>query len=224
MRTFDINKIKAVIFDLDGTLVNSMWLWEAVDIEFMGNHGDVMPDDLRTAIEGLSMNEVAIYMKNRFGYKETIDEMVDIWNTMAYDKYRYEVPAKDNVINLIKLLKSKGIKLGIATSNSAPLCFAALESNEMKDYFDYIKTNDGSIKGKPAPDVYLMVAKELEVDPAECLVFEDIVPGIMAGKSAGMTVCAVDDDYSANMWEEKKEMADMIVRNYSEIIEMFEKE
>ena len=70
------------------------------------------------------------------------------------------------------------------------------------------------MKGKPAPDVYLAVAKALDVSPSECLVFEDIVKGIMAGKNAGMTTCAVADEDSASTWEDKKAVADYAVYDF----------
>ena len=72
-------------------------------------------------------------------------------------------------------------------------------------------------KGKPSPDIYLAVAGKLGVEPSQCLVFEDIVPGIMAGKNAGMRVCAVEDTYSLHQTEEKKRLADYYIKDYTEI-------
>ena len=86
--------------------------------------------------------------------------------------------------------------------------------HNLRDYFSSIMTACDVQKGKPAPDIYLAVAKELGVDPGRCLVFEDIIPGIQAGKNAGMEVCAVEDVYSAHVREEKKLLADYYLEDF----------
>lgn len=200
--------IKAVIFDLDGTLVDSMWMWKAIDIEYLQRYNIECPDDLQDKIEGMSFTEVAMYFKERFSLPVTIDEIKKAWNEMAYDKYCHEVPLKDGILELLAELKKRGIKTGIATSNSRELVDAVIASLNIEFYFDEIHTSCEVAKGKPAPDIYLLVAKCLGVDPKDCLVFEDLPLGIMAGKSAGMKVCAVNDEYSKDLAEEKKRLAD----------------
>ena len=83
---------KAMLFDLDGTLVNSMWMWEAIDIEFLGAYGYECPEDLQRAIEGMSFSETAVYFKERFKLPLSLDEIKAIWVQMSIDKYRHEVP------------------------------------------------------------------------------------------------------------------------------------
>lgn len=100
------------------------------------------------------------------------------------------------------------MKIGIATSNSMALVNAVVDSLDIRFYFDEIHTACEVEKGKPSPDIYLLVAKYLEVLPSECLVFEDLPLGILAGKRAGMRTCAVLDAYSAHMEKEKRELAD----------------
>jgi len=94
---------------------------------------------------------------------------------------------------------------------------AAVTNYDLNDYFDVILSANDVPRGKPFPDVYLEVAKRLGVDPAKCLVFEDISMGIMAGKNAGMTVCGIDDDYSADDVDKKKELADYYIYSYDEV-------
>src|SRR5699024_8375515 len=84
-------------------------------------------------------------------------------------------------------------------------------------YFDSVRTSCEVSAGKPAPDVYLKVAKDLSVDPSACLVFEDVPKGILAGKNAGMEVCAVDDEFSRPLEAEKKQLADYFIHDYNEI-------
>ena len=114
-------------------------------------------------------------------------------------------------------MKEQGIKLGIATSNSRDLAEGLLENNKIIVYFDSIWTSDEAKAGKPSPDVYLRVAESLKVEPSRCLVFEDVPKGIMAGKNAGMMVCAVEDPFSKPQEEQKRELADYYIQDYDDI-------
>ena len=84
--------IRAVLFDLDGTLIDSMWIWEQIDDEFLGKYGLPVPEDLHDEIEGMSFSETAVYFKNRFHLPLSLEEIKDIWNHMAMDKYLNVVP------------------------------------------------------------------------------------------------------------------------------------
>lgn len=209
----------AVIFDLDGTLVDSMWIWKSVDIDFFGERGVELPDDLQGALDGMSFRETAVYMKNRFGFSETVEELMDIWNKMAHKKYQHEAPLKEGVQEFLKSLRKHGIKVGIASSNSDFLVRTVLESHGVLEYFDSIHTANEVKQGKPAPDIYLLVARDLKVAPERCLIFEDIVAGIMAGKNAGMKTCAIYDYYSKHEDEKKRELADYYIVDYRELLE-----
>ncbi len=206
--------IEAVIFDLDGTLVDSMWMWKAIDIEFLAKYNIEIPEGLQANIEGMSFSETADYFKEYFRLEQSVDEIKQIWNEMAYEKYAKEVPLKPGVLDLLNLLREKNIKTGIATSNSKELLDTALHCLNIKDYFDEVHTACEVEKGKPAPDIYLHVAERLNTDPGKCLVFEDVTMGIMAGKNAGMRVCAVQDDYSRKEEARKREMADYFLETY----------
>ncbi len=210
---------KAVLFDLDGTLVDSMWMWKQIDIEYLGQFGVELPEKLQSEIAGMSFSETAQYFQRTFPQiTHTIDEMKACWNQMALDKYRYEVPLKPGVAEFLQELKRRGIKTGIATSNSCELVTEVLQSLGVRSSFDAVHTACEVAAGKPAPDIYLYVAEKLGVPPEECLVFEDIVMGIRAGKSAGMQVCAVQDEFSMYEEAEKKQEADYFIESYLELV------
>ena len=211
-------EIKAVIFDLDGTLVDSMWMWKAIDIEYLGRYGYDCPEDLQKAIEGMSFSETAVYFKERFSIPDTLDQIKADWIAMSIDKYRYEVPLKPGAGAFLAELKARGIRAGIATSNGREMVDAVLESLKITDYFDVVTTACEVAAGKPAPDLYLQVAERLEVRPEDCLVFEDVPAGILAGKRAGMQVIAVEDKFSMDMEGEKRALADAYIRNYEELL------
>ena len=210
---------KAALFDLDGTLVDSMWMWKQIDIEFLRKFGIECPDDLQKAIEGMSFSETAVYFKDRFSIPWTLDEIKNCWTQMSIDKYRYEVPLKNGAMELLKYCKENGIRTGIATSNGRDMVDAVVEALKIGDYLDVITTACEVKAGKPEPDIYLEVAKRLHVNPEECIVFEDIPAGIIAGKRAGMTVIAVEDDFSKWMKDEKIRLADGFINSYDELRE-----
>ncbi|MBQ7775090.1 MAG: HAD family phosphatase [Lachnospiraceae bacterium] len=216
-----LKDIKAVIFDMDGSLVDSMWIWKDIDIEYMQKYGYEMTDEkvaeIQSAIEGMSFAETAVWVSEHFDIPRTCEEMMDDWNQMAWDKYEKEVFLKPGVDNFLMKCIDRGIRLGIASSNSRELIENVIRARKLEGVFQVIKTGSDGLRGKPAPDVYLAAAKELGVEPEHCLVFEDVVAGIRAGKSAGMCVCAVEDDYSAHQWEEKKRLADYYIEDYYEI-------
>lgn len=212
-----LTNIKAAIFDVDGTLVNSMGIWKEIDIDYLAKFGLELPDSLQYEIEGMSFKETAVYMKEKFKIPDSVEQIMEDWNDMAFDKYTNEVELKSGARELLHFLKKQGVKLGIATSNSGKLAGAVLTRHGIKDYFDCIITASEVDKGKPAPDVYLEAAKRLQILPKECLVFEDIIPGIAAGIAAGMKVCAVEDDYSKCQKEAKMELADYFIESFKEI-------
>ncbi len=213
-----LNEIDAVIFDLDGTLVDSMWMWKQIDIEYLGRYGHDCPPELQKAIEGMGFSETAAYFKERFQIPDSLDEIKDAWIQMSIEKYRHEVPLKPGAAVFLQYLKEHGIQAGIATSNGRPMVDAVLEALDISHCFQTVTTACEVAAGKPAPDIYLKVAQSLGAEPNRCLVFEDVPAGILAGKAAGMRVCAVEDEFSAKMRQEKQELADYYIRDYRQLL------
>lgn len=215
-----IDKIDAVIFDMDGTLVDSMWVWTSIDCDYMKKYNLTPPERFHEDMEGMSFTETAEYFLKIFPeLHHTLDELMDEWMEIACDKYLNEVQLKDGAEEFIRTMKSQGKKIGIATSNARPIVEGTLKRRGIDQLFDAICTSCEAGVGKPAPDVYLNVAKKLGVAPERCLVFEDVPMGILAGKRAGMTVCAVEDVFSRPQIEKKRELADYYIRSYNDIKE-----
>lgn len=214
-----LKNVKACLFDMDGTLLNSMHIWKDIDIEFLAMYGYELPPTLQKEIEGMSFRETAQYIQAKFNLPSTIEEIMDTWNKMAFQKYAEEIEFKEGAFAFIKMLKEKGIRTAICTSNSRELVNAVGEHLGFIPYFDTIITSCEVGAGKPAPDIYLEAARRLGASPEECLVFEDIVVGLTAGKRAGMRLCAVEDDFSIDQREAKKEMADYYIEDYRLLLE-----
>ncbi|MCR4787917.1 MAG: HAD family phosphatase [Lachnospiraceae bacterium] len=214
----DLKDIKAVFFDLDGSLVDSMWIWGSIDDEYLSRFGIKRPADLQSKIEGMSVVETALYFKERFSIKESPEDIIKMWNDMAFDKYANEVFVKEGGIEFLDYCSENGIRLGICSSNSKKLLQTVLKKHDIYDLFDVVISGEDVNKGKPDPECYLSAADKVGVDPRYCLVFEDLVRGIEAGKAAGMKTCAVRDDYSEKQWDEKVECADYCISDYHDIL------
>ena len=209
---------KAVIFDMDGSLVDSMWIWPEVDRIYMNKYGLVQPDDFHKAIEGKSYTETAQYFVDTFhNLHRTVEQVKEEWKDMTMELYSTKVLPKPGAVDFLRAMQQRGVLLGIATSNDRDLAEAALKAQGILGYFDSVRTSCEVAAGKPAPDVYLKVADDLQVRPSACLVFEDVPNGILAGKNAGMEVCAVDDAFSRPDEKEKKRLADYFIHVFYEI-------
>lgn len=209
---------KAFLFDLDGTLVDSMWMWKAIDVEYLGKFGLECPPDLQKSIEGMSFSETAAYFKKRFSLEASLEEIKADWISMSIEKYRSQVLPKPGVEAFLAWSAEHSIKMAICTSNGREMVEAVLRSLKLARYFDCIITGCEVAAGKPSPDIYLEAARRMNVSPEECAVFEDVPAGILAGKRAGMEVFAVEDEFSLGMKEEKKALSDFYIRDYSELM------
>ena len=210
--------IKGAIFDLDGTLVDSMWVWNQIDTDYLKSKGHVVPDNLNSEICHLSFTQTANYFKERFNLSDSIETILDDWHNLAYNHYSKNVKLKDGVKEFLDTLKKKNIKIALATSNSKPLLEACLKNNGIYEYFDSVTTTDEVSNGKNCPDVYLLAAKKIKVDPVNCVVFEDILPAIKGAKAAEMTVIAVHDSHSLNDLDEIIKTSDKYINSYLDLI------
>lgn len=209
---------KAVIFDMDGSLVDSMWIWPEVDRIYMTKYHLSPPETFHKDIEGKSYTETAQYFVDTFStLGRTVEQVMKEWRDMTIQLYATKVFPKPGAVKFLESMQRAGVKLGIATSNNREIAEAALNARKLSGFFDSVRTSCEVAAGKPAPDVYLKVADDLRVLPEECLVFEDVPNGILAGKNAGMEVCAVDDAFSRPDEEEKKRLADYFIHDYYEI-------
>lgn len=213
-----MNKFKAAIFDLDGTLIDSMGIWKVIDEEYLNKYGFDVPENLQEEITHLTIIETAMYFKEKFNIKDDIETIINTWNDMAYNHYSNTIKLKEGVIEFLYYLKSNNIKIGLATSNTQPLLEATLKNNNIYDYFDSITISEEVGVSKANPDIYLLSAQKLNVDPKDCIVFEDIVQAVKGAKLAGMTVYSIYDESSADQKDELIKVSDKYILNYLELI------
>ena len=156
-----LNNIRAVLFDLDGTLVDSMWMWKDIDIEYLGSRHLPLPEDLQRSIEGMSLTETAVYFKKRFALPDDLEEIKKEWMDMAREKYRSQVPLKPGAREFLWELRRQGIRTGIASSNGMEMIQTVLKAQQVEALFDSVHTCCEVKRGKPSPDIYQLVASDL---------------------------------------------------------------
>ncbi|MDR1135924.1 MAG: HAD family phosphatase [Clostridiales Family XIII bacterium] len=208
--------IKAAIFDLDGTLIDSMGVWGKIDADFLAKRGIALPDDYAAKLSALGFREAAEYTIERFGFQESADMLIDEWNAMAIDEYTHRIALKPHAKEYLMELKERGIKLGVATSLHPALYEAVLKNNGVYDYFDVICSTGEVARGKEFPDVFLRAAELMNTAPGSCLVFEDLLQAMRAAKLAGMKICGVFDASSNAHWEEIQRLADGVILDFKD--------
>jgi len=225
--TFQVNSSiwtgkKAALFDMDGTLMDSMWMWTDIDVEYLKKIPQAKGQDIRQLqleIEGMAMGEIAVYFKKKFLLSDPVEKLQADWNAMALERYSHRVPLKPGALTMLAQMKARGLKLGLCTSNSAELTRAALAANHVEGMFDVVLTANEVGRGKPNPDIYLEAARRIGVKPEDAIVFEDVMNGVIAGRRAGMKVCGVADDDYADRRQDIIEAADYFVEDFRELAE-----
>ncbi|MCI6215555.1 MAG: HAD family phosphatase [Mollicutes bacterium] len=210
-----VDNSKAIIFDLDGTLIDSMNVWSDIDKEFFKMHDLPFEEDYQKEIGHKGLKEIAAYTKTRYNLKESEDEIVTIWLDMAKEAYAYKIPLKEGVKSFLEYLQSKNIKMGIATSNSLELTELVLKHHDIYKYFSKVVTVNELKTNKGSPDIYLHISDSFGLVPSECIVFEDLLTGIKTAKKAGYKVVGVKEISSLDKEKEIREIADLYISNYN---------
>lgn len=206
---------RAAIFDLDNTLLDSHNAWNEVDEEFFRRRSLVCEKDYCRSVSTMSFKEAADYTIKRFCLKENPDDIIEEWLGLIEEQYARNIGLFEGAGAFIERLKSEGIKIALATAASPRLYVPALKNNGIYELFDAFACTEETARGKGFPDVYLLAAKRLEVKPCDCVVFEDIIPGVRAAKEGGMTVFAFLNPYTKPEWQELQRLSDFSFCDYN---------
>ena len=213
-----LKNIEGAVFDLDGTLLDSSWVWEKVDEKFLGDRGFQVPDDYVDEISPLGAERVAVYTIERFGLNEDKDDIVREWIEMAKKEYATEVVCKPYAKEFLEELQKINIKMAVATSSDRELFMKTLEHEGILKYFQKIVTVDEVERGKGYPDIYEEAARRIKVNPHKCLVFEDILAGVTGASLGEFNVVAVFDEKSKHNWEKIKSISKYSINDYKELL------
>lgn len=184
-------RYRAVIFDMDGLLLDTEGLWQRAEAELFRRHGADYTITDALAVMGTSFDVTARYFAERLGEPaERGAALVDELRVLMLAELRREVDARPGALELVERLRNR-VPLALASNSSRNLVDAALKTAGLSDAFDAIVTSDDVDHAKPAPDLYLLACERLGVKPGEALALEDTTPGIAAAKAAGLTCIAV---------------------------------
>ena len=212
------HEINAVIFDMDGTLIDSTGLWHEIDMLFFAKRGMELPKDYAQKIVHLGLRKAAELTRELYGVKETPDEIIHEWRQMALDMYHNDVELKPGAIALLETLKSNGLKLAIATANDAELYMPCIMRLGIGDYFDFIADVNSSKEGKNNAKIYLDLTEKMNSKPENTLVLEDMPTCIKTVYDAGFVTVAVADKASEKFDEDKKTNSHLFINNFQELI------
>lgn len=208
-------KISGAIFDLDGTLLDSMYIWETIGEDYLRSIGIEPRENLNEKFKTMSLYQAACYYKREYGVTKTTDEILEGVNGLIERYYRDMVLAKKGVIDFLKKLKQNGVKMCVATATE--LCFAqvALKRNGIDDCFSKIFTCTTVGCGKDDPYIYETAQTFLTTKKSETLVFEDAIYAARTAKKAGFIVVGVYDK-SENRQNELKSICDLYIKDFTE--------
>ena len=216
------HEIKAVIFDMDGTLIDSTGIWHEIDINFFAKRNMELPSDYAQHIVHLGLKQAAVYTKETYHLSESIQDIMDEWHNMSIDMYRYNVPLKSHALELLKLFKENNIKMAIATANDEPLYRPCIERLGIGEYFDEIADVNTAKEGKQSAKIYLDLAKKMGAEPQNTLVLEDMPTCVKTANKSGFITVAVYDNASKAYDKEKKDNSLLFINDFGELINNLE--
>jgi len=185
--------IKGYIFDMDGTLIDSMPMWFNINREFLNSMNIELTEELARALGPLTVEETVVYLLNRFGFSMTKEELTHMFFDIVRKKYITDAPVKPGVFDFLKYSKEHHMRMCIATATEAELALDVVERLGLMEYVEFLISCKDVGASKNHPTVYLAAAKKLELLPQEIDVFEDVYYCAETAKNAGFNVVGVHD-------------------------------
>ena len=208
--------ITGAIFDFDGTVFDSMHIWKGVKFQFFDRIGLVLSEEQREEFKNLFLLDAIELAKTRFDLKMTDKELFNEFFSLIKEKYLADTEPKDDIIEFLEKLKSKGVKMGIATATGESALISVLEKFNMLHYFQEIYSTYTVGASKTEPKVYDVVLNELGTEKQTTWIFEDALYAAKTAKKAGYNVVGIYDKSEPGQ-EELKQLVDIYIHNYSEL-------
>jgi len=208
---------KFAIFDLDGTLLDSMYVWKDAGALFLREKGIVAPSNLYDELKAMSLKQAASYLNNHFQLSLSTSEIMEGIKGVIEKQYAEEVQLKPFVREYLQHLKACYIRMCIVTASEYTHAIAALKRLEVWEYFDFILTCSEVGYGKDNPIIFQLAAQEWGVTPQEVIVFEDALHAIETAKAAGFFTVGVYDESAKDDTEKIKRIADLYTNNLNEV-------
>ncbi len=206
-----------LLFDFDGTLVDSMPTYSNMMIRILDEYEVKYPDDIIKIITPLGFIGTADYFIEKLGLCETREMLISKMTEYAIEEYTYNIPAKEHVAETIKALKMDGASLNVLTASPHDTLDPCLKRLGLYDEFDNVWSCNDFATTKSDPEIYRMAAERIGVPVSEVVFLDDNVNADITAKNAGMTVIGVYDDSSREFEQEMRSVCDGYVRDFSEL-------
>jgi len=216
-----MKNIKGVIFDFDGTLLDSMQVWKVFEYEYLRSLGAEPRPGLGEVLRSMSSVEEAVYFREEYGVTQSVEKIVLGRNSLISQKYKNEIPLKTGVITVLHELKKRGIKMCIATATERELVEPAISRLGLMEYVERVFTCEEVGVSKSSPDIYLLAAGYFGLAPADILVVEDALYAMKTAKKAGFVVAGVYDLSSEDQTDEIKVVCDYYLQTLDEILQFY---
>lgn len=208
--------IRGAIFDLDGTILDSMFIWDTIGESYLRSLGIEPKEDLKKTFQTFSLEQAAHYYREYYQVTLSIEEIINGVNDMVARYYTDMVPLKPCVNDFLLELKKQGIRMCIATATERKLAEAALKRCKVRKLFSEIFTCTQAGKSKESPDIYRAAQRHLGTEKKETIVFEDAVHALYTAKADGFVTAAVYDIHEENQ-EKMKAISDFYIKDFSEV-------
>ena len=205
--------IKGAIFDLDGTLIDSMFIWDTIGQDYLKSFGIEPKENLVEVFKTFTLEQAAEYYRNHYNIKLSVKEIVEGINDMVAEIYRTKVVLKPGINDFLKRLQSLGVKMCVATVTDRPIVEDVLKRLKIYEYFSEIFTCAEVGCNKETPEIYRQALKHLETEKTETIVFEDVLHALKTAKDDGFKVAAVYDSHEP-MQKEMKEFSDYYITDF----------
>ncbi|HBC29933.1 MAG TPA: HAD family phosphatase [Clostridiales bacterium] len=213
-----MKQFKYKIFDLDGTLLDSMGAWRDLGKDYLLQKGINPPDNLNEIIAAMSMLESAAYFQEAFKIELSAEEIIKEVKMLIEYKYRHEFELKPYVKKYLEKLENENTVMCIATATPLKLAKAALERNDIIKYFSFIISCDEVGVGKNNPDIFILAANKLNAKPSEIAVYEDADFALITAKEEGFYTIGVYDDYFKNERKDIELISDIYIESFKELL------
>lgn len=210
--------MNGAIFDVDGTLLDSMGAWWDACRNFFGRHGLDFSDEAGAALKELRLEESLPMLINEYNLDITPRDAVAEIKAAVDTAYETSIPLKPYAKEYLMHLKQHGTRIAIATSGYKELCQAAFKRLGVFGLIDEYAFSFEVNKGKDHPDIYFLAAERIGVEPGQCTVYEDIVAGIRSAKAAGFTACAIYDSSNEGDTDVLKQYADHYITGWKDML------
>ena len=210
---------KAFIFDLDGTLIDSMGIWHNFLSEYLSKINIVPPVDMLMRVKHMSLSQSSVYVKEYFSLDKSPEMIKKDWTDIIYDQYKNHICLKSGARRFLEYLKQNGKEIAIATANVDSVTMACLKNNKIDNLIDCYVFADEVKEGKDSPKIYLKALEKMNSDVIDAVLFEDIITAVYSANKINLDCIGIYDNYAKDEMPEMKRNCRYYLEDFNTIFE-----